>query len=291
MSTLITFRGRSITGQDVTFIRELIAAHPENHRAGLSRQLCQAWDWRQPNGQLKDMICRSLLLRLDREGHITLPPPTQCRPNPFLNRRPPAPVEIDSSPIVSSVKELGPAISLRQVRRTAQEKMFNSLVEQYHYLGYVQPVGEHLKYIAFVGKRPIACLAFCSAAFGLGLRDQFIGWSREVRDHNRHLLAYNTRFLLLPWVKAKFLASHLLAKCARQISRDWQTLYNHPLYWLETFVDLSLFTGTCYQAANWIYLGHTSGRGKYNKTHKQLCSIKAIYGLPLDPAFRSKLCR
>jgi len=142
-----------------------------------------------------------------------------------------------------------------------------------------------------VGERPIACLAFCSAAFGLCLRDQFIGWSREVRNRNRHLLAYNTRFLLLPWVKAKFLASHLLAKCARQISRDWQTLYNHPLYWLETFVDLSLFTGTCYQAANWIYLGNTSGRGKYNKTHKQLISIKAIYGLPLDPAFRSKLCQ
>ena len=154
-----------------------------------------------------------------------------------------------------------------------------------------QPVGAHLKYIVFCEERPIACLGFSSAAFGLNVRDRFIGWSRETRDSNRHLLAYNTRFLILPFIQVKFLASHLLSKCAAQISSDWQVLYNHPLYWLETFVDTERFAGTCYKAANWIYLGKTKGRGKYNKTHKQITSIKDIYGLPLDPRFRGKLCQ
>jgi hypothetical protein len=291
MSTLFTYRGRTIAFQDVAFIRELIAANPQDHRSALSRRLCQAWDWTQPNGRLKEMICRGLLLRLHREGYINLPPPRQCSHNPFLDRRRPEPIEIDTTAIRSTVKQLAPRIVLQQVRRTPLEKMFNSLIEQYHYLGYSQPVGEHVKYIAFADTRPIGCLAFSSAAFGLKVRDHFIGWEPAVRDRNRHLLAYNTRFLLLPWVEAKFLASHLLAKCARQIASDWQALYHHPIYWLETFVDTARFKGTCYKAANWLYLGKTEGRGKYNKTHKQLTSIKAIYGLPLDSAFRTKLCQ
>ena len=291
MTTLFTYRGRSITTEDVAFIRELIAANPQESRAALSRLLCKAWNWIQPNGQLKDAICRGLLLRLHREGRIELPPPTYRYPDRLLQRRTPEPIDIDTSPLCATVKELSSRIALRQVRRTAYEKMFNSLIEQYHYLGYVQPVGEHLKYIAFAGDRPIGCLAFCSAAFGLNVRDHFIGWSSEVRDRNRHLLAYNTRFLLPPWIKVKFLASHLLAKCAGQIAGDWQTIYKHPVYWIETFVDTARFKGTCYRAANWIYLGTTQGRGKYNRTQKQLTSIKAIYGLPLDPAFRTRLCR
>ena len=291
MSTIFTYRGRVVTTQDVTFINDLIAKYPDEHRTGLSRRLCRAWEWTQPNGQLKDMICRSLLLQLERLGHIVLPPPRPCCTAAAGPRRKPAPVELDITPIRSSVKELAPAITLRQVRRTSHEKLFNSLIEQYHYLGYSQPVGEHLKYIAWAPDgRPLGCLAFCSAAFGLNVRDHFIGWSPAVRDRNRHLLAYNTRFLLLPWVEVRFLASHLLARCAKELARDWQALYHHPVYWLETFVDTDRFAGTCYKAANWIYLGLTRGRGKYNKTYKQLTSIKAVYGLPLDPAFRSKLC-
>ena len=291
MSTILTYRGRAVTTQDVTSIRDLIAGHPDKHRTELSRRLCRAWGWTQPNGQLKDMICRGLLLQLHREGHIILPPPRPCCVPAAGPRRKPAPVELDTTPLRSSVKKLAPAIELRQVRRTSHEKLFNSLIEQYHYLGYSRPVGEHLKYIAWApGGRPIGCLAFSSAAFGLNVRDHFIGWSPKARERNRHLLACNIRFLLPPWVEVRFLASHLLARCARELAHDWQDLYHHPVYWLETFVDTSRFKGTCYQAANWIYLGLTAGRGKYNKTHKQLTTIKAVYGLPLDPAFRSKLC-
>lgn len=289
MMELLTYRGRTITTADIAFIKDIIAAYPDDSRSALSRRVCHAWDWKQPNGQLKDMVCRGLLLHLERHGHIVQPPPKQ-KPRPYRRKRP-EPVEVDTTVINFPLKEIRSQLRFEQVRRTPHEKLFNSLVEQYHYLAYAQPVGEHLKYIVFRGERPVACLAFCSAAFALNVRDDFIGWSKEQRTKNRHLLAYNTRFLILPWVEVKFLASHLLAGCARRISSDWQEIYHHPLYWLETFVDTDRFAGTCYKAANWHYLGKTKGRGKYNKTQKQLTSIKDIYGLPLDRRFREKLCQ
>lgn len=289
MSEILTYRGRTVTTADIIFLKDIIAAHPDDSRRALSRRVCQAWNWTQPNGQLKDMVCRGLLLRLERDGHIIQPPP-KCKPRPYRRKRPEL-VEIDTTPVNVPLKEIRSQLRLEQVRRTPHEKLFNSLIEHYHYLAYAQPVGEHLKYIVFWEQRPVGCLAFSSAAFALNVRDHFIGWSREARDTNRHLLAYNTRFLILPWIQVKFLASHLLSKCARQISSDWQTLYHHPIYWLETFVDTERFAGTCYKAANWRFLGQTKGRGKYNKTHKKLTSIKDIYGLPLDSRFRDKLCQ
>jgi len=286
---LLTYRGRIVTTADLIFIRNMIASNPGESRYALSKRLCRAWDWTQPNGHPKDMICRGLMLHLDREGHIILPP---ARGNSRQHKRKrPEPTKIDVTPINTSLKKIRSQLRFEQVRRTHHEKIFNSLIEHHHYLGYAQPVGEHLKYIAFLGdSRPIGCLAFSSAAFALNIRDHFIGWTKKSCNNNRHLIAYNTRFLILPWVRVKFLASHLLSKCAAQISSDWQTLYHHPVYWLETFVDTERFSGATYKAANWIFLGKTKGRGKHNKTHKQITSIKDIYGLPLDPRFREKLC-
>ena len=289
MSELLSYRGRTITTADIALIRDIIAAHPDDSRRALSRRVCRAWDWRQANGQLKDMVCRGLLLRLEREGHIVQPPPK--RKIRQYRRKRPEPVEIDTTPVSVPLRGIRSQLRFEQVRRTPHEKLFNSLIEQYHYLAYAQPVGEHLKYMVFCGQRPVACLAFSSAAFAMNVRDNFIGWSKEQRDGNRHFLAYNTRFLILPWVQVKFLASHLLSQCSRRISSDWHGLYNHPIYWLETFVDTERFAGTCYKAANWHFLGQTKGRGKYNKTHKKLTSIKDIYGLPLDSHFREKLCQ
>jgi len=157
-------------------------------------------------------------------------------------------------------------------------------------LGYSQPVGEHLKYIALSGERPVACLAFSSAAWHLGPRDQFIGWTPILRQKNRQLLAYNTRFLIPPWVRTPHLASHLLAQCSRRLSKDWQMLYSHPVHWIETFVDTERFKGTCYQAANWIFLGKTTGRGKFDQARKPNRSIKDVYGYPLIRKFRERLC-
>ncbi len=288
MSNILSYRGRTVTEADITFLRDVIAAHPDDSRRALSRRVCQAWNWKQSNGQLKEIVCRGLLLHLERAGYITQPPPKRVI-GQYPRKRPEV-TEVNSTPLTVPLKKIRSQLIFEQVRRSPHEKLFNSLIEHYHYLNYAQPVGEHLKYIVFCEQRPVACLAFSSAAFALNVRDDFIGWSKEQRGNNRHLLAYNTRFLVLPWIHVKFLASHLLSQCARRISSDWEAVYNHPIYWLETFVDTECFAGTCYKAANWRCLGQTKGRGKYNKSHKQLTSIKDIYGLPLDSRFRDKLC-
>jgi len=290
MGHILIYRNRHVTQKDICFIQRLIADNPADGRSALSRKICHAWNWVQPNGHLKDMICRGLLLRLEREGRIELParkgnPP----PNPFLHRTDPQPVEVEETPIEGTVKELYPII-FQQVRRTRYEKLFNWLIHKYHYLGYTQPVGEHLKYLVFSHGRPIAAFAWSSPAWHLGPRDRFIGWEPEARKKNLHFIAYNTRFLILQWVRVPHLASHLLARCARDLSNDWQTLYNHPIWWLETFCDTERFKGTCYRAANWIFLGKTTGRGKNDQTNRPNRSIKAIYGYPLSKGFRSRLC-
>ena len=288
MVPVFIYRSRAITIEDIAFIRTLIANHPEDGRCALSRRICRAWNWVQPNGHLKDMVCRGLLLRLERQGHIVLPPRKITPRNPFLHRKPPEPVVVDQSPLEASIKELFP-ITVLQVRRSPFEKLFNGLIAQYHYLDYTQPVGEHLKYLVFSHDRPIACLSWSSAPWHLGCRDRFIGWSPAVRKNNLHLLAYNSRFLILNWVRVPHLASHLLAKSAKVLSSDWQRIYHHPLYWLETFVDTERFRGTCYQAANWILLGKTTGRGKNDQTNKVNRSIKYVYGYPLTRDFRARL--
>ena len=178
---------------------------------------------------------------------------------------------------------------MQQVRRSRLEKLFNSLIEAYYNLGYYQPVGEHLKYIVFAGRRPVGCLAWSSAARHIGCRDRFIGWSAHRRKAHIHLLAYNSRFLILPWVQVRCLASHILARMAKIVCEDWQAVYRHPIYFLETFVDKQRFAGTCYKAANWIYLGDTTGRGKNDHTNKVNRSIKAVWGYPLSKHFRTLL--
>jgi hypothetical protein len=280
MENTLTFRNPTFTSADIAFVRQVIADHPDEGRCALSKRLCAAWNWTQPNGQPKDMICRGLLLTLEREGAIHLPPRKKVPlKNPSSHRSRPEKIDIDSTPVERPLRELLP-ISIQQVRRSALEKLFNSLIEEHHYLGYTQPVGEHLKYMALYEDRPVACLAFCSAAWHLGPRDDFIGWMPALRHKNRHLLAYNTRFLIMPWGRVPHFASHLLAPCLRHLSSDWETLYHHPVYWVETFVDSGRFKGTCYRAANWIFLGKTTGRGKLDRTRKPNRSIKDIYGYP-----------
>ncbi len=289
METQITYRGKTITSEDIAFIRQLIAGNPQYSRCRLSEKLCTAWDWRQANGQLKAMVCRCMMLELERRGLIKLPPRRQTPHNPLANRRKPSKPDIDETPVKTTVKQITP-LEIHQVRRTGSEKLFNSLVEHYHYLGYTQPVGEHLKYMVYAGEKPIACFAFSSAPRHIGVRDRFIGWDKSLRQQNLHLMAYNSRFLVLPWVQVRHLASHLLGKITSRISTDWQQLYNHPVYYLETFVDTERFLGTCYKAANWTYLGKTTGRGKNDHTNRQNRSLKAVWGYPLHRKFKKLLC-
>jgi hypothetical protein len=209
-------------------------------------------------------------------------------PNPLACRSRPTPVWIDTTPIRAPLCQLRP-IKLQQVRRTVHEPLFNSLIEQHHYLGYEQPVGEHLKYLVRAQGRPIACLAWSSAPRHLASRDHFIGWSGEARRRNLRFIAYNTRFLILPWVGVPHLASHILSRMAKRLSQDWEQVYGHPIYFLETFVDPTRFRGTCYRAANWVLLGYTTGRGKDDQTHRPNRSIKEVLGYQLTPRFRELL--
>ena len=289
METKLSYRHRAVTEGDVAFIRALIAEHPTASRRELSRKLCTAWNWVQANGTPRDMVCRGLMLKLHRAGLIELPPVRYVPPNPLAERGEPAVVSVDTQPLQASLAEIQP-LELRQVRRTPEEALFNSLLAQFHYLGYTQPVGESLKYLVLTRGRPIACLAFSSAPRHLGSRDRFIGWSVEARRKNIHLLAYNTRFLILPWVKVPHLASHLLGRIAGALSGNWERLYGHPIYFLETFVDRERFRGTCYLAANWIRLGLTTGRGKDAPSWTPNRSIKEVLGYPLSGDFRQQLC-
>jgi hypothetical protein len=288
MSLEIKYRGRVVTSKDVSFINQLIAENPGDSRWRLSKKLCTAWDWVQANGALCDMVCRGLMLKLHRAGHIRLPARRRIVDNPFVNRKKPSKIKIDQTPVQTCLSEIRP-LEFRQVRRTPLEKLFNSLIEHYHYLGYCHPVGEQLKYIVFAGERPVACMAWSSAPRHIGVRDRFIGWSANARRKYIHLISYNTRFLVLPWIRISCLASHILGQAVRLLSTDWQRIYNHPVYYLETFVDKERFAGICYKAANWIYVGDTTGRGKNDQTHKPNRSIKAVWGYPLSKDFRTLL--
>ena len=286
----LQYRGRRISAADILHIRELIAANPRASRRRLSQKLCEAWEWKQANGVLRDMVCRGMLLMLDRAGHIELPPVRYVPHNPLAKRSRPEPVLIDTTPIECRLSELGP-IEFTQVRRSGDEGLFNGLLEEHHYLGYEQPVGEYQKYVVGAQGRPIACLAWSSAPRHLGARDRYIGWPAEARRRNIGLIAYNTRFLILPWVRVEHLASHLLGRMAARLSDDWQQLYGHPLYFLETFVDPERFRGTCYRAANWVVMGTTTGRGKQSNSYVPNRSIKQVLGYPLNRRFRELLVK
>jgi Domain of unknown function (DUF4338) len=289
METLLRYRGRTVTSEDAAFIRELVAKNPGESRRRLSARLCAAWGWTQANGAPCDMVCRSLMLVLARAGHIELPPVKVRPPNNVARRTRPKRVDVDAAPLSVSLAQLGELV-IRQVRRTSEEPLFNGLMQAHHYLAYTQPVGEHLKLMVFAGSRPVALFAWSSAPRHLGPRDRFIGWSITARKRNIGYVAYNSRFLILPWIKVPHLASHLLGRVARMLSTEWEKVYGHPLYLLETFVDPGRFKGTCYRAANWIPLGLTTGRGKDDRAHSgPNRSLKDVLVHPLVADFRERL--
>jgi hypothetical protein len=290
VDVVLTYRGRHITDADVTVVRALLAAQPHLSRRGLSFAVCAAWRWTQPNGQPCDAICRGLLLALHRAGHLVLPPPRWVTTKPWRSRTSAPPVRVDTSPLAGSLGAVGP-LEICQVRRSADEGLFNGLLAQYHYLGYQQPVGAHLKYLVWGVGRPLACVAWGSAPRHLGPRDRFIGWSADARRRHLRFLAYNSRFLILPWVAVPHLASHVLGRMAARVPADWQRLYGHSIYFLETFIDPARFRGTCYRAANWRVLGRTTGRGHNAPTMRPTRPVKEVLGYPLVPDFRARLTR
>lgn len=288
MDTQLVIRGRRITDVDITFIRSIIEKHQVEGRTFIARELCRLWDWRQRNGMLKSMACHELLLRLERAGLVELPPQKSKGRSVFRRHRP---IQIplhSCDPITASLGALSP-VEIKMVRGTPWELLYKGLIHAYHYLGYCQTVGEHLKYMVFHKDRPVACIGWGAAAWKVACRDQFIGWSWADRDRNIHLIAQNNRLLILPWVQVLFLASHILGRMARIIPQDWQKIYNHPIVLLETFVDTSRFQGTCYKAANWIQAGFTQGRGKWDTYCQSPVPVKRVFLYPLVKNFREIL--
>jgi hypothetical protein len=289
MEEWIRYRGKNYTLREINEIREIVIAYRDRSRRFISSEICRRWGWRQPNGVLKDMICRGLLLQLEARGFIKLPPRKKNPLNPLSRHQKPEIVEVDQTPHVGELFDLRP-IELVVVRRTSLERLYRSLIEEHHYLGYRRPVGEHLEYLAMSQGQPVACLGWSSAPRHIGCRDRYVGWDQEQRKKNLCRIVINTRFLILPWVRVPHLASHLLGLNARRISQDWEKMYHHEVVWLETFVDPERgFEGTCYKAANWVYLGQTTGRGKDDRTNKANRSLKLVFGYPLRKAFRQVL--
>jgi hypothetical protein len=280
----IIIRKRTITNADIKSIQITVNEHWDKGRTPISKILCQKWNWIQPNGQLKDMACREVLLTLNRKGLLKLPPRQTNAHNEKRNKFIPV-VEINQTTINCNLSDL-PSVELKSVRNNELEPLYNSLIQQHHYLGYRQIVGSHLKYIAFIDGQPVACLGWGSAAWSVKSRDAFIGWDKKTKENNLHFIANNTRFLILPWITVKCLASKILGLNARRISDDWLQVYNHPLFLLETFVEKDRFKGTCYKAANWICTGQTKGTAKKGHDHLFHGKIKDVYLYPLRKDFR-----
>jgi len=285
----LTIRRRTIHKADLELIQDIVDRYWDKGRTQISKTLCKKWNWFQENGRPKDMACREILLTLYRKDLINLPPGIHDGRNLKRNRSIPV-VEIDRAPLNGRPSAL-PPVKVKLVRNTNLEPLYNSLVQQHHYLGYRQIVGNHLKYIAFIEQKPVACLGWGSAAWSVKSRDSFIGWDKPTKERNLHLAANNTRFLILPWVSVKYLASKVLALSAKRISDDWLKIYNHPLHLLETFVEKDRFRGTCYKAANWISVGQTKGTAKRGHDHLFHGKIKDVYLYPLRKDFREKLKR
>ena len=286
----MVMQGRAVSGTDIGLIRGLLAEHPAWGRTRLSEELCRRWDWRNAQGRPKDMAARTLLLKLERAGHLRLPPRQRPSSNAFRNRGVPV-VEPASAPICGALRDLRPLSVDVVAPGSADLRLFNGLLARYHYLGHRNTVGENLRYlIRDRMDRPVACALFGSAAWKCADRDAFLGWDRATRERNLQRLTNNTRFLVLPWVVISHLASHVLGLIAHRIRADWQAKYGHPVQALETFVDRDRFQGTCYQAANWRRLGATRGRTRNDREHCLRAPVKDVYLYPLVADFRKELC-
>jgi hypothetical protein len=281
--------GREFSADDIQTIKRLMEQDPSLKRAPLSRRLCELFEWTQPNGALKGMTCRVALLRMQADGLITLPPSQMAN----MRRRPhfpPTAATDGQTPLRQPVHELG-ALTLRPVTATPASRLWNEYIARYHYLGYTPLSGSQMRYNVFAGDQLVALLSFGASAWKLAGRDRFIGWQPSQRRKNLQLVVNNARFLILPWIQCKGLASKILALSARQLPHHWHQRYGYRPVLLETFVESDRHRGTCYKAANWVHVGQTAGRGKKCPVHQQIVPIKDIWLYPLRNDFARVLCQ
>lgn len=281
-------RGRRVTLEDIAAIRALIATHGSRGRFFLSKELCRLWRWTQASGALKDTACRHLLLRLERQGVIELPGRQRGARERPRSRATQLPLAF-LPPMVcgAAVTSFASDPEWRVADKGSEFRLYKDLIQTHHYLGYRPAVGPVLRYVVYQSEQPIACLSWSAAAWKVGVRDRFIGWTANQRQKNLPLVVDNTRFLILN--RTPHLASHVLARAIRRLPTDWHQAYGLTPVLLETFVDTTRFKGTCYKAANWIPLGLTQGRGKNDRQHLNDKPVKAVFVYPLDKRFRDVL--
>jgi len=287
MNWPLKVQGRFLYESDINDVRTLLQTYRQWGRTRLSRILCQKWNWRRPDGQWKDMVCRELLRKLEQRGLITLPPrqTSRLKSLPVI-----ADIKIDRSAVHLPLCEVQP-IEVTDARVCLNdERLFNYLLKSEHYLGFSRPVGQNMKYlIRSAGGSVLGCLLFGAAAWKVQDRDRFIGWEPPAREANLNLLANNTRFLILPWVRIAGLASHVLAKVMRRLATDWERRYGTRVLAVETFVERGRFSGICYQAANFMRIGQTQGRSRQDRYSRLSVPVKDIYIYPLCQNFRRHL--
>lgn len=279
--------GRTFSASEIELIRALLGQSPPLSRARLSREVCERLAWRCPDGRLKEMSCRVALLRMQADGLVTLPPPRNAKPLAYR-----AHPHIESAIVAPAIV---PAVDLSHltvelVGTKRDSLLWNAYIQRYHYLGHQLIPGAQLRYFVRAAGELVAMLSFGASAWKTRPRDEFIGWSAEQRQRNLHLIVNNARFLILPWIRCRNLASRILGLISRRLSQDWQLRYAYRPVLVETFVEKPRFTGTCYKAANWLYLGDTQGRGKLDTLHRHAAPIKSIWVHPLARDFRHHLC-
>jgi hypothetical protein len=288
MDATMVVQGRRVTAQDLARIRQLRLERPDWSRRRLSQSLAEEWDWCNARGQLKDMAARTLLLKLEAQGLIQLPPRRQT-PSNRMGRSVPR-QNWDSSPVEGKLADLAP-LTVREVSSdTAGRVRFAAALAEFHYLGYRGTVGENLQYTVTDNHgRLLACLLFGAAAWKCRARDEFVGWTAGRRERRLQLITNNTRFLVLPFVRVPHLASCILGRVMRRLSRDWEQKYGHPIALVETFVERERFAGTSYKAANWLCLGSTTGRSRQDRYSTLRVPVKDVYVYPLRKDFRREL--
>lgn len=281
-------QGRCVSAVEVALIGHWLQANPCWNRTRLSRELCEYWNWRNGAGCLKDMACRSLLLKLEARGFIRLPARRTASVNALRNRQMGA-VQCEAAPLRCSLSELQP-VQLIPVQNQEDGALFRFLLARHHYLGYGNTVGENLKYLLRSrAGRPLAALLFGAAAWKCAARDAWIGWSGPQRQERLPLIANHTRFLVVPWVRVPSLASHALGLAARRISADWHRKYGHGIELLETFVAGERFRGTCYRAAGWQHAGATTGRTRNDDRTHPPGPAKEVFLKPLRADWKERL--
>ncbi len=287
---MTVYCGRDFSAEEIQMIRDLMQENQDLKRSPLSRKLCELWNWTKANGELKDMTCRVALLRMQADGLFTLPPSIHRSSTRRPAHCPATPASDPQTPIKVAVHELD-ALTLHIVAGKAQSRLWNEYVARYHYLGYTPLSGSQLRYNIFAGEQLVACISFGASAWKLKERERFIGWQEHQRQKNLQLVINNARFLILPWIQSKGLASKILSRVARQLPMAWFERYGFRPVLLETFVEFERHKGTSYKAANWIHVGRTAGRGKKSSSHLQLIPVKDIWLYPLRRDFATILCR